>query len=171
MKTSVAVFAFLAFTVCAHAQDLTSVDFFLRDIEGTDQSFQKYLKSVRVSDDQPKKGVIILSFWALWCKPCQQEMKSLRETFEKYKDRNVHYLAINTDNVRSIAKVKAWVAAEKLPYNFWLDPDSEVFKKLNGQSMPYSLMLSESGKLLAKRTGFLAGDEKDIEKDILKYLE
>jgi thiol-disulfide isomerase/thioredoxin len=150
------------------AQDMKSIDFRLRDVDGNEFSFQKYLTNVKESGG---KGAIIISFWAMWCEPCKQEMKALVPLFEKYKDKNLHYLAINLDNPRSLAKVKAYVKAQKLPYDFLLDPNSEVFKKLNGQSMPYSLILDQEGRLVAKRTGYLAGDENEIEEDIRKILE
>ncbi|MFZ1731859.1 MAG: TlpA disulfide reductase family protein [Bacteroidota bacterium] len=150
------------------AQDMSSVDFRLRDVDGNEFSFQKYLSQVQTVGE---KGAIIISFWAMWCEPCKQEMKALVPLFEKYKDRNLHYLAVNLDNPRSLAKVKAYVKAQKLPYDFLLDPNSEVFKKLNGQSMPYSLILDREGKLIAKRTGYIAGDENEIEVDIKKILE
>ncbi len=161
--------AFIVTCTLAHAQDLSGVDFRLQDINGKEQSFQQFLKTVR--GDGTRKGAIMISFWALWCEPCKQEMKAMRGTFDKLKDRNFHYIAINTDNIRSVAKVKAYVSAQNLPFQFWLDSNSEVFKKLNGQSMPFSLILNEQGKVVAKRVGYLAGEEKDIEADILKTLE
>jgi len=152
----------------AAAQDLTSVDLYLQDIDGDEHSFQDYLDEVREGGD---KGAVFISFWAMWCEPCKQEMKALKPVYEKYEDQNFHYLAINLDNPRSLAKVKAYVKAQKLPYDFWLDPNSEVFKKLNGQSMPYSLLVNRDGELIAKRTGYIAGDEHEIEEDIKKILE
>jgi thiol-disulfide isomerase/thioredoxin len=157
--------------VLAAAQDLGGVDFHLRDVNGDDQSFQEYLASVRGSDDAPKKGLVMISFWALWCNPCKAEMKALVDLYDAYKDKNFHYLAINEDNPRSFTKVKSYVTAEELPYTFWLDPNAEVFKKLNGQNLPYSLLVTETGKLVKKRTGFLPGDEKEIELDLKKYLQ
>jgi cytochrome c biogenesis protein CcmG, thiol:disulfide interchange protein DsbE len=172
MKTTLFLLVLvLVFANFAKAQDMGTVDFSLRDINGEEKSLQDLLKQIRGTEAQPKKGVLMISFWALWCEPCKQEMKALKETYEKYKDRNFHYLAINIDNPRSGAKVKAYVTAQGLPYNFWLDPNSEVFKKLNGTSMPYSLILASDGKLIAKRVGFIAGDEKEIAKDIAKALE
>ncbi|MBI5647007.1 MAG: TlpA family protein disulfide reductase [Ignavibacteriae bacterium] len=154
----------------AAAQDLTGVDFRLRDINGDEQSLQQVLADMRGTEATPRQGALIISFWAMWCEPCKQEMKALKPMFEKYKDKNVRYLAINTDNPRSLAKVKAYLSAQGLPYTFLLDPNSEVFKKLNGQSMPYSLILDSQGKLAAKRVGFIAGDEKEIEADVAKLV-
>ena len=159
---------FMAFAGQLVAQDLTNVDFRLRDVDGNDFSFKKFLASLQ---EGKEKGAVFISFWAMWCEPCKQEMKALVPTFEKFRDRNFHYLAVNLDNPRSIAKVKAYVSAQKLPYKFLLDPNSEVFKKLNGQSMPYSLLIDQSGKLISKRVGFNAGEEAEIEEDIKKLLE
>jgi thiol-disulfide isomerase/thioredoxin len=171
LKSLSALLLFLLTASALHAQDLTSVDFVLRDINGDEHSFQDYLASVRGSDDQHRKGVVLISFWAMWCEPCKQEMKAMRSIYDEYKDRNFHYIAINLDNPRSLAKVKSYVKAQKHPYDFWLDPNSEVFKKLNGQSMPYSLILDSNGKLISKRVGYVAGEEKEIEEDIKKTLE
>jgi len=162
----------LLFTLSwAGAQDLTNVDFNLRDINGNEVSFQKYLQSIRGTADAPKKGVLMISFWAMWCEPCKQEMKALVGVYNKYKDKNFHYLAINTDKPKSLAKVKTYVTAQELPYDFWLDPNSEAFKKLNGQNMPYALLLNEEGKLIKKSVGFIAGDESEVEEAVKKYLE
>jgi cytochrome c biogenesis protein CcmG, thiol:disulfide interchange protein DsbE len=165
---------FVLFLVAAgglRAQDMSNINFTLRDVDGVDRSFQDILKEVRGADAVPKKGAIIISFWAMWCEPCKQEMKALRPLFEKLAGKNLRYLAINTDDPKSLAKVRSWVAGQKLPYTFLLDPNKEVFNKLGGLAMPYSLILDAGGKLIAKRTGFQGGDEKEIEADILKILE
>jgi cytochrome c biogenesis protein CcmG, thiol:disulfide interchange protein DsbE len=162
---------FFISTMLASAQDMSKVDFRLRNINGEEKTFQELLRSIRGNDAQPKKGALIISFWALWCEPCKQEMNALKPAFERLKDKNVHYLAINTDNPKSVAKVKQYVSTKNLPYEHWLDPNSEVFKKLNGQSMPYSMIVDQDGKLVAKRTGFIAGDEKEIEADLAKTVE
>jgi len=168
MKAFIALVFFLpTLASLGVAQDLTSIDFHVRDIHGKQHSFQKYLDHVRNSGE---KGAIVLSFWAMWCEPCKQEMRALVPVFEKYRDENLHFIAINMDNPRSLAKVRAYVSAQKLPYEFWLDPNSEVFKLLNGQSMPYSLIVNQHGKLIAKRTGYIAGDEHEIEDDIKQIL-
>ena len=165
------VFAFVLFSTALNAQDVSNIDFHLRDIDGDEHSFQEYLAEIRGTDEAPKKGILFVSFWAMWCKPCKEEMKAIVPVYNKLKDKNFHYLAINPDKPKSIAKVKAYVKSQELPYDFWLDPNSEVFKKLNGQSMPYAIMITESGKILKKGVGFIAGDEAEVEKTAAKYLE
>ena len=159
---------FLAFLSFASAQDLTDIDFTLKDISGEERSFQQLLKSFR---EKGEKGVTIISFWAMWCEPCKQEMKALVPIYEKLADKNVHYIAINLDTPRSLAKVKSYVNAQRFPYIILLDPNSEIFNKLNGQSMPYSLIVKNTGSLIEKRVGFLAGDEQEIEQIVVKGLE
>jgi cytochrome c biogenesis protein CcmG, thiol:disulfide interchange protein DsbE len=165
--------AFIVLLLCtlavtASAQDLTNVNFHLRDLDGKQQSFRKYMENVQKAGE---KGAVLISFWALWCEPCKQEMRAMVDVYEKFKDRNFHFLAINLDNPRSLARVKSYVTAQKLPYDFWLDSNSEAFKKLNGQSMPYSLLVNARGELIAKHTGFIHGDEKAIEEKIRTILE
>lgn len=167
----ISAFVFLmlfGLAITGSAQDLTKVNFHLKDVNGKEQSFQKYLEGVKAAGE---KGAVLISFWAMWCEPCKQEMKSLVEAYERLKDKNFHYIAVNLDNPRSLAKVKAYVTSQKLPYDFWLDPNSEAFKKLNGQSMPYSLLVDQDGKLIAKHTGFIPGDEKTLEDEIRSILE
>ncbi len=154
------------------AQDLTSVQFKLKDVNGKTRSLQKIMKEVRGTEDTPRKGVVILSFWALWCQPCKKEMKAFKPIFLRLRKEglNVEYIAINLDNIRSTAKVKSYITAQKYPYIQLLDPNQRVFEKLNGQSIPYTLVLKESGALINKHIGFIPGDEKHLEEEIRNYL-
>ncbi len=154
----------------SHSQDLTSINFILKDLNGDEKAFQDILKSFRDADNNDK-GITIISFWAMWCEPCKQELKAMVPVYEKLAPKHLRYLAINLDNPRSLAKVKSYVKAQKFPYLMLCDPNSEVFNKLNGNSMPYSLIIRNSGSLIEKRVGFLAGDEKTIEKLLVKELE
>ena len=95
----------------------------------------------------------------------------MKAVYDKYKEKNFHYISINLDSPRSLSKVRSYVEAQNLSYEFWLDPNSEVFKLLNGQGKPYVLILTEQGKLVEKRVGFMAGEEKEIDKVISRILK
>ncbi len=42
--------------------------------------------------------VVIVNFWATWCKPCQAEIPSLSKIYDSYKDKGVLILGVMADN-------------------------------------------------------------------------
>jgi thioredoxin-related protein len=43
-----------------------------------------------------------------------------------------------------------------------------VFQAFNGQNIPFSVLIDKDGKVVKRRIGYLPGDEKEIEADILR---
>lgn len=41
--------------------------------------------------------VVVVNFWATWCKPCQNEIPDLSKAYEKYKGQGVVMLGVMTD--------------------------------------------------------------------------
>lgn len=42
--------------------------------------------------------VVIVNFWATWCRPCQKEIPDLSKIYEQYKDRGLVILGVMTDD-------------------------------------------------------------------------
>ncbi len=62
------------------------------EIEGEDFAG----RHVKLSDHRGK--VVVVAFWASWCKPCVQLIPRERELFERYRDRPFVMLGVNNDN-------------------------------------------------------------------------
>jgi peroxiredoxin len=135
------------------AQQNTIADFTAATISGEQVSFSDYLK----------KGPVYVSFWATWCEPCKAELKMLKPLAETFRDRGLSILAINTDDPKTSARVKAYVRSQRFSFPVLLDPDGRIFQQLNGSAVPYSLLIARDGTVLYRRTGYLPGDEKLIE--------
>jgi peroxiredoxin len=158
-KLSVVLILLLIFSARSFAQSFN--DFTLPDLEGNDVTLSKLLD----------KGPVLLSFWATWCTPCKEEMKKLQPLYEKYKDQGFTYLAVNQDNQKSVSKVKSYVSANSYTFTVVLDMEKAIFEAYSGVGMPYSLLIDSDKNIVAKHLGYVPGDEKKIEQEIIDVLE
>jgi cytochrome c biogenesis protein CcmG, thiol:disulfide interchange protein DsbE len=116
------------------------------------------------------KGPLLINFWALWCEPCKVEMRVLKDIYKKYEDKGFTILAINQDSPKSVSKVRSYISSQQINFPVALDPNNQYLQKLNGQSIPYSLLYNSEGEIVYKSVGYLPGDEIKLEKEIQKLL-
>lgn len=135
-------------------------EFMFTDINNNDVSLMDLLD----------KGPVLISFWAIWCSPCKEEMKKLQTIYEKYKDKGFTYLAINQDNQKSISKVKAFINANNYTFPVILDPDKKIFEAYSGVGIPYSLLITPDKNIFSKHLGYVTGDEFKMEAEIIEAL-
>ena len=108
-------------------------------------------------------GPLVIQFWAIWCSPCKKEMYYLDKIQDKYKDSGVNVICINTDNLKSVPKAKAYVRQKKYDLLIAVDPSSQIFKKLNASVMPTTLIMDKNGQIVNTKDGYMGGDEKKVE--------
>jgi thiol-disulfide isomerase/thioredoxin len=53
---------------------------------------------VAYSHDSLAGKVVLVNFWATWCRPCQMEIPDLSRTYDKYKAKGVVFLGVMTDS-------------------------------------------------------------------------
>jgi len=141
---------------------IESMHFSVTDVNGDETNFKNFLG----------KGPLLVNFWALWCEPCKQEMKAFMAITEKLKSKGVSMVSINTDKVKSIAKVRAWVKSQGITQPMLVDPDGSIAtNQFSMESLPYSLLLKPDGRVFKKHIGFTAGDEVAIEKELDELIE
>ena len=135
-------------------------DFKLKNIQG---------ETIQLSEFKGK--VVLINFWATWCAPCKKEMVHLDEFEKKYTDKGFSVLAISVDSQKSISQVRSYIRAKKYSFDVFLDPNSQVLKKLNGNLMPTDILIGQDGTILWRHNGYLPGDEKEIEAEIKAALQ
>ena len=131
-------------------------------------TFDEVDGSVSKLSEYLRVGPVYLSFWALWCEPCKQELRALKGLYKDGEEKPYTILAINLDSPKSLAKVKAYVKSQTYPFPVVLDPNQQVFQNFNGQNLPFSVLLDKTGKVLTTHAGYYVGDEVQIEKEIMK---
>ena len=110
-----------------------------------------------------KKGPVLINFWATWCSPCKKEMVYLDKFERKYKDEGLSILSISVDSQKSLSHVRSYIRANDYIYDVFLDPNRQVFKKLNGNLMPTNVLIDTEGKVLWRHYGYIPGDEKNMD--------
>jgi len=141
---------------------LDNLKFNVKTVKGEEINFKDLLG----------KGPLLVNFWALWCEPCKQEMKAFKALSERFKTEGVSMVAINTDQVRSLAKVRAYITTQGIDIPVLVDPDGDIARDIfSMESLPYSLILLPDGSVYRKHIGYTAGDEKTTEKEILELID
>ena len=127
-------------------------------------------KSVKLSE-YLNKGPVLINFWATWCSPCKKEMVFLDQFERRYKDNGLSILSISIDSQKSLAHVRSYIRANNYTYDVFLDPNRQVFKKLNGNLMPTNVLIDKDGKVLWRHYGYIPGDEKNMDLELRSALK
>jgi len=115
---------------------------------------------------------ILIGVSATWIALIKSMLRTFNESpyldkFEKkYTDKGLSVLAISIDSQKSISQVRSYIRAKKYSFDVFLDPNSQVLKKLNGNLMPTDILIGQDGTILWRHNGYIPGDEKKIEAEI-----
>lgn len=132
----------------------------------------KSLKGKKISSTKIiEEKFTMLSFWATWCVPCLKEMKELDIMHHKYADENFQVIGISVDDAKTARKIKTILNAKKITYPIYLDTEQKFYGKFNSEALPFSVLISPEGKIIWEHTGYIPGDEKEIEKVIIEALD
>ena len=135
-------------------------DFTLRDLDG---------RSVQLSDHRGK--VVVLSFWATWCVPCQAEMKTLQDMYTRLADRGLVVLSISVDDARTAAQVSSVIKRNRYTFPVLLDGEGTVVTLYDPpKTVPFTAVIARDGSIAGTHSGYNPGDEKKLEADVMALL-
>jgi thiol-disulfide isomerase/thioredoxin len=108
---------------------------------------------------QFKGQVVMINFWATWCKPCRDEMPLLEDIYKKYKPMGFTMLGVNVEPDSKDAE--AWLGKLAKPVTFPIayDVDSKVSKLYKVETMPSTVLVDRKGNVRVLHRGYKAGDE------------
>lgn len=127
-------------------------------------------QTVNIQDYANNGKITILSFWATWCSPCKKELDAIADMYEEWQeDYDVELLAITIDTQRALAKVPGMVESKGWEYTILSDANQRLQQALNFQTVPQTFVLDAEGGIAYSHSGYLPGDEYELE-DIIKEL-
>lgn len=111
----------------------------------------------QVSLDDLRGRAVILDFWATWCGPCQAEAPILNKVAERYKDKGLVVIGVNTSEEDGYAR--PWALRHGITYPITHDDANGVADKYLVKSLPTLVFISRDGKVLDVKQGLTEGSE------------
>lgn len=116
------------------AVGMEAEDFRLTDLDGNQQSLSQY-----------RGKIVLLNFWATWCKPCTTEMPAMQASFDKLRDKGFVVLAIN--ELEDDAKVREHIKAYGHTFPVLMDRDNKVANQFGVFGLPVSVFIDQQGRV------------------------
>ena len=129
-------------------------------------------KTVQSSEIKNDGKPIIISFWATWCKPCNNELDAIKEVYEEWQNETgVKLVAISIDDTRSAARVKPWVDGKDWPYEVYLDQNKDLARAMNvGADVPFSFIVDGNGEIVWQHKGYQPGAEEELIEQVRSFI-
>ena len=115
-----------------------------------------------VSLEQFKGKTVFINFWATWCRPCLQEMPSIKIAKELLTKNDVIFLFASDETNDQISEFE-----QQHDYNFSYVKLANI-AELNIESLPTTWIFNPKGELVFSETGFRQWDDKNNIEMILK---
>ena len=131
-------------------------EFALKDGSGKTVSLEKY-----------RGKVVLLDFWATWCHGCKLEIPWFSEFERKYSAKGLSVVGVSLDD-EGWKVVKPFIEQKKINYPVVLGDDKIATLYGGFQSLPTTLVIDKSGRIVSARVGLVK--KSDYENEIITLL-
>lgn len=111
------------------------------------------LQGKKITSQDLRGKVVMINFWATSCVTCVKEMPEMVETYNKYKDSGLEFIAVamayDPPNY-----VLNFVETRKLPFTIALDTQGELAKSFGDIKLtPTTLVVDKDGHVIKRYVG------------------
>ena len=121
-------------------------------------------QEVRLSDFRGK--VVLLNFWATWCKPCKEEMPAMQASYDKLRDKGFVVLAVN--ELEDTDKVAQHIRNHGHTFEVIMDRNNKVANQYGVVGLPASFIIDPQGIVRERIVGSLLTEPR-IEEMFRRY--
>jgi peroxiredoxin len=134
---AVAVVGYFSFSAREAAPDVTFIN----------------LKGEKISSQSLRGKVVMVNFWATSCVTCIKEMPRMVETYNKYKDNGLEFVAVAM-NYDPPNYVLNYAQTRNLPFDVALDSQGELAKSFGDVKLtPTTFVIDKKGNIIKRYVG------------------
>lgn len=134
-------------------------DFILKNLNGDDVQLSQF-----------RGKVVLIDFWAVFCKPCVIVLPKIQEIHKKYNDEELVVLMINVSEDKN--KIQKFIEENGYTFQVLLGSGNMNVQKNYGViGIPHTYIIDKQGKVAYSRIGYGPGSEKLLISEIGKLLK
>ena len=131
---------------------------------------------LRKFKSQPNRHVVVVSFFATWCKPCMKELPHLQNLYEKYKNEKIKFFLI--DITEATRTVKGWenspkagpfLANKGITMPILYDSRGVAKERYGAKTLPRLFVVDKYRTIQLAKTGF--DENEDFEGELSAVLD
>ena len=133
-------------------------------------------KRLRKPVTQPDRHVVVLSFFATWCKPCMKELPHLENLYQKYKDEKIKFFLIDiTEATRTVKgledspKAGPFLANKGITIPILFDSRGVAKERYGAKTLPRLFVVDKYRTIQLAKTGF--DEHEDFEGELSTILD
>jgi peroxiredoxin/outer membrane lipoprotein-sorting protein len=122
------------------------------------------VKGSTVSLASYKGKVVLLDFWATWCRPCRIEMPRVQKLYDELKAKGLTVFGVNV--MEEPAQVKRFLTDNGIGFPILLDRDGKVARDYKAEGIPTLVIIGRDGNVSSYFTGLR--DEETLREALTK---
>jgi thiol-disulfide isomerase/thioredoxin len=105
-----------------------------------------------------KGKVVVVNFWAMWCKPCTREIPAFSRVYERYKDRGVLMFGVLQEDAAN-TELLNFASDYEMTYPI-VHIEEDIARKFGlADSIPTTFIYDKTGRRKVNRVGELREQE------------
>ena len=113
--------------------------------------------------------LVIVNFWATWCKPCKEEMPSLDILSQNKNFENLVIFPVNMENLNYERTKKFFSNLNIKKLEIFFDPNLNFVKELKLRGVPTTVIINKKGEEFARIIGSVDFKNKKFLKWLTNY--
>ena len=109
--------------------------------------------SSQVSLSSLRGQVVLLNFWATWCKPCEDEMPAMERLYRGLRSEDFELVAVSVDDEKERGVVREFRERMAISFPIALDPAKSVSQLYQTMGFPESLLIDRDGRVVERYVG------------------
>lgn len=107
---------------------------------------------VSLSDFRGKK--LVLTFWASWCGPCQEEMAALNSFYQAHHTASSGFDLVGISVDEDVAQAARFATEKELTFPVLFDPHETIARAYEEKGIPTLFVINEEGSIDYAHVGY-----------------